>query len=42
VQVAYWDDKANRRRILTGYVGEDGIEAEVWYVAKDGKLVKED
>jgi hypothetical protein len=42
VQVKWWDEKANRYRIATGYVGEDGIEKGVKYKAVDGKLVKAD
>ena len=33
-----WNDGA-RGRMVVGYVGEDGIEADTWYVVKDGKLV---
>ena len=32
-----WCD-GNRPRVVTGYVGEDGIEADIWYVVKNGKL----
>ena len=38
--VAYYTD-ADGWRFLTGKVGEDGIEADVWYVVRDGKLCKE-
>lgn len=34
-----WND-GKRNRIVTGYVGEDGIEANVWYRVENGKLVK--
>jgi hypothetical protein len=41
VMLTYWDSIAGRRRIVIGYVGEDGIEANTWYRATDdGKLVK--
>ncbi len=33
-----WHD-GKRTRFAVGYVGEDGIEAGVWYVAKAGRLV---
>ena len=36
VVVAYWDGE--RKRLLTGYVGEDGILADTWYRAVNGKL----
>ena len=40
VQVKWWDEKANRYRIVTGYVGEDGIEKGKKYRAYEtGKLV---
>ena len=33
--------KENERyRVVVGYVGEEGIEADTWYVVKKGKLVK--
>jgi len=38
VVLAWWDGK--RGRFLVGYVGEDGIEADTWYRAVDGKLAK--
>jgi hypothetical protein len=37
---AYWDEKSKRLRILVGYVGENGIEAETAYLIEDGKFVK--
>nr|MDP9267288.1 hypothetical protein [Acidobacteriota bacterium] len=36
---AYWDKKAKRHRILVGYVGEDGIEADTDYRIEKGKFV---
>lgn len=38
VQVKWWDGE--RYRICTGYVGEDGIEANTAYCVRDGKLVE--
>ena len=38
--VGYYDANG-RRRLLTGYVGEDGIEPYRWYRAANGKLVDE-
>jgi hypothetical protein len=38
IQVRWFD--GNRYRLATGYVGEDGIEANVTYVVVDGKLTK--
>lgn len=41
VVVAWWDGK--RKRLSVGYVGENGIEADVWYCSDEaGKLVPED
>jgi hypothetical protein len=39
IALAYMDEN-NRPRIAVGYVGEDGIEAEIWYKVVDGKLTK--
>jgi hypothetical protein len=33
----YFDDKANRPRVLVGYVGEDGIKADTFYRIEDAK-----
>jgi hypothetical protein len=38
IQVRWFD--GNRYRLATGYVGEDGIEANVPYIVVDGKLTK--
>jgi hypothetical protein len=36
----WFDEKSKRPRVVVGYVGEDGIEANTWYQVKDGKFVK--
>ena len=39
--LTWWDDENDRRRTTIGYVGEDGIEANVAYrLNENGKLVK--
>ncbi len=38
IQIRHWD--VDRYRITTGYVGENGIKANVPYVIKEGRLVK--
>ena len=40
IQIKWWDDKAERYRITTGYVGEDGIEANTKYHLVDTKFVR--
>lgn len=37
IVITWWDGK--RYRLAVGYVGEDGIEADVAYVVRKGKLV---
>ncbi len=39
IVLSYWDDEAERHRIVVGYVGEDGIEAGVPYRVEGGALV---
>jgi hypothetical protein len=38
INLSWWD--GTRRRVVIGYVGEDGIKPNVPYVVKDGKLVR--
>jgi hypothetical protein len=38
IQIKYWDGK--RYRILTGYIGEDGLDPDIAYHVEDGKFVK--
>ena len=40
IQIKWWDDKAGRYRLTTGYVGEDGIEANTKYHLVDTKFVR--
>ncbi|NUY33263.1 hypothetical protein F0160_22525 [Paraburkholderia sp. JPY303] len=42
IALAWWDSKAERPRVTVGYVGEEGIEANVAYCVRDGKLAKVD
>jgi hypothetical protein len=42
VVIWWWDDAAERCRLAVGYVGEDGIEPDVAYVVRDGKLARKD
>ena len=41
VAVGWWDEKASRPRLAVGYVGEDCIERDVWYIVVDGKLERD-
>jgi hypothetical protein len=40
IALAWWDEANKRYRMAVGYVGEDGIEADVEYRVRDGKLAK--
>ena len=40
ITIKHWD--GHRERLVTGYVGEDGIEANVPYILRDGKFVKKE
>ena len=39
IALAY-KDTSDRPRIVVGYVGEEGIEADTWYKVVEGKLIK--
>jgi hypothetical protein len=38
--ILWLDETAKRPRVAVGYVGEDGIEANVWYSVASGKFIK--
>ena len=40
IALAWWDSNAERFRVAIGYVGEDGIEANVEYRVQGGKLAR--
>jgi hypothetical protein len=40
IALAWWDEANNRYRMAVGYVGEDGIEPDIEYCVRDGKLAK--
>jgi len=37
IVASYYDSKAERPRVLVGYVGEDGIKSDTWYSCESGK-----
>jgi len=40
IRIREWCNKQLRYRIITGIIGENGIESNVPYIVKDGKLTK--
>ena len=42
IRILEWDEKHSRYRVLTGIIGENGIEANIPYVVKDGKLQRKE
>ncbi len=43
IRIRWWCGSTQRYRLAVGYVGEDGIEADVAYVVRDdGRLVRRD
>ena len=40
--IRWWGRCGGTRRLAVGYVGEDGIEPDVAYVVRDGKLARKD
>ena len=42
VAIRWWDEKSSRYRLAVGHVGEDGIEPDVAYVVRGGKLARKD
>ena len=42
IQIRYWDDVVNRYRLVTGYIGENGLLPNTPYVLKNGVFVPKD
>jgi len=41
IVVAWWDEKNERKRLTTGYIGEKGIKPNTWYGCDEkGKLIE--
>jgi len=40
IALAWWNNEEKRYRIAVGYVGENGIKADVWYYVENGKLAE--
>lgn len=40
ISIQYFDENTDRLRIITAYIGEDGIEPDTFYKVEFGKLVK--
>jgi hypothetical protein len=41
IVLTYWDERAERPRVVVGYVGKRGLKADTWYGANSrGELVE--
>ena len=39
--VAWWDQTAQKKRVTTGYPGENGVKADTWYGVNDAGMLVE-
>jgi hypothetical protein len=42
IRILEWDEKHSRYRVITGIIGDSGIEANVPYIVVDSKLVRKE